>query len=74
MNTTFYAEYRSFGAVFSFLCKWSTYILHLRAGPGANITGRAPIEHFLTDRQAKDYTIDKVFLEKPKWIDFEYTV
>ncbi|KAH9480216.1 putative pectinesterase/pectinesterase inhibitor 7 [Psilocybe cubensis] len=41
-------------------------------GPGGNTSARIPLEHILTAEQAKDFTIDKVFLEHPKWIDFEY--
>ncbi|KAJ7062369.1 pectin lyase-like protein [Mycena amicta] len=45
-------------------------------GPGGNITGRVPIEHILTaaDVKADDFTIDGVFLEHPKWIDFAYVL
>jgi hypothetical protein len=30
------------------------------------------IEHILTAAQASNFTIDGVFLEHPKWIDFGY--
>ncbi|KAI0075082.1 pectin lyase-like protein [Panus rudis PR-1116 ss-1] len=52
-NTTFYAEYRSYG-------------------PGGNTSSRVPIEHILTDTEARNFTIERVFLEKPQWIDFDY--
>ncbi|TBU46272.1 pectin lyase-like protein [Dichomitus squalens] len=55
MNTTFYAEFESFG-------------------PGGNTSARIPLEHILTKEEAKNFTVDKVFLECPKWIDFEYLV
>jgi len=42
------------------------------SGPGGITTDRVPIEHFLTDAQAANFTIEKVFLETPKWIDFDY--
>ncbi|KAF9483363.1 pectin lyase-like protein [Pholiota conissans] len=41
-------------------------------GPGGNTSMRIPLEHILTKEQAKDFTIDKVFLEPPKWIDQTY--
>ena len=40
-------------------------------GPGANTSQRVS-DHILTDAQAKDFTIEKVFLETPQWIDFTY--
>ncbi|KAI0718206.1 pectin lyase-like protein [Cerioporus squamosus] len=55
MNTTFYAEYDSFG-------------------PGGNTSARIPLEHVLTKQEAANFTIDRVFLERPKWIDFEYVL
>ncbi|TFK93312.1 carbohydrate esterase family 8 protein [Polyporus arcularius HHB13444] len=55
MNTTFYAEYDSFG-------------------PGGNTSARIPLEHVLTKQEAGNFTIDKVFLERPKWIDFDYVM
>ncbi|KAF8955293.1 pectin lyase-like protein [Flammula alnicola] len=41
-------------------------------GPGGNTSARIPLEHILTKQEGKDFTIDKVFLEYPKWIDYEY--
>jgi hypothetical protein len=41
-------------------------------GPGANTSSRVPIEHILTAEQAADFTVAKVFLEQPKWIDYGY--
>ncbi|KAF8904077.1 pectin lyase-like protein [Gymnopilus junonius] len=41
-------------------------------GPGGNISQRISLEHILTPEQAKDFTIDKVFLEPPQWIDRRY--
>ncbi|KAI0059539.1 pectin lyase-like protein [Artomyces pyxidatus] len=41
-------------------------------GPGGNTTARVPLDHILTEREARAYTIDGVFLERPKWIDYEY--
>jgi len=40
-------------------------------GPGSNTSQRVS-DHILTPAQASDFTISKVFLETPKWIDFEY--
>ncbi|KAI0823154.1 carbohydrate esterase family 8 protein [Trametes gibbosa] len=53
MNTTFYAEYRSYG-------------------PGGNTSARIPLEHVLTDEEAREFTVEKVFLERPTWIDYDY--
>ncbi|PPQ99475.1 hypothetical protein CVT26_014291 [Gymnopilus dilepis] len=41
-------------------------------GPGGNTSQRIPLEHILTSEQAKSFTVDKVFLEHPKWIDYTY--
>ncbi|KAJ7637533.1 pectin lyase-like protein [Mycena polygramma] len=41
-------------------------------GPGGNTSSRVPIEHILTPAQAASFTLDSVFLEHPKWIDFGY--
>ncbi|PPQ88402.1 hypothetical protein CVT25_011281 [Psilocybe cyanescens] len=41
-------------------------------GPGGNTSARIALEHILTAEQAKNFTIDKVFLEHPKWIDSTY--
>ncbi|KAK7689841.1 hypothetical protein QCA50_006480 [Cerrena zonata] len=48
------------------------YAEYHSTGPGGNTTARVPIEHLLTNEAARDFTIEKVFLETPKWIDFEY--
>ncbi|KAF8895115.1 pectin lyase fold/virulence factor [Infundibulicybe gibba] len=41
-------------------------------GPGGNTSARIPLEHLLTAAQATQFTVDGVFLEHPKWIDFDY--
>ncbi|KAJ7644446.1 pectin lyase-like protein [Roridomyces roridus] len=41
-------------------------------GPGGNTSERVGIEHLLNASQAENFTVDKVFLEHPKWIDFNY--
>ena len=41
-------------------------------GPGGNTSQRIPLEHILTTQEAKDFTVDKVFLEPPTWIDRTY--
>lgn len=41
-------------------------------GPGANNTQRVPVEHFLSSAEAENFTLEKVFLERPQWIDFGY--
>ncbi|KAM5540887.1 hypothetical protein V8D89_005531 [Ganoderma adspersum] len=42
------------------------------SGPGGNTSARIPLDHILTQEEAKNFTVDKVFLERPDWIDFEY--
>ena len=44
------------------------------AGPGGNTSSRIPLEHILAKQEAANFTIDEVFLERPKWIDFDYVV
>jgi hypothetical protein len=46
--------------------------LFVGLGPGGNTSVRIPQEHILDVVQAKKFTINKVFLERPKWIDYEY--
>ncbi|KAJ7134232.1 carbohydrate esterase family 8 protein [Mycena epipterygia] len=41
-------------------------------GPGGNTSKRVAIEHILTAAQISNFTVDGVFLEHPKWIDFNY--
>jgi len=41
-------------------------------GPGANLTARVTADHFLTPVQAQNFTVNKVFLGRPTWIDFDY--
>ncbi|KAJ7109072.1 pectin lyase-like protein [Mycena crocata] len=41
-------------------------------GPGGDTSKRVAIEHILTAAQASSFTLDGVFLEHPKWIDFGY--
>lgn len=41
-------------------------------GPGGNTAARSPLEHILNATEAKDFTINGVFLEHPEWIDYEY--
>ncbi|KAK7464914.1 hypothetical protein VKT23_006122 [Stygiomarasmius scandens] len=41
-------------------------------GPGGDTSDRIPLEHILTAEEASNFTLDKVFLENPDWIDFEY--
>ncbi|KAF9046379.1 pectin lyase-like protein [Panaeolus papilionaceus] len=41
-------------------------------GPGGNASARIPLEHVLTFDQSKEFTLDKVFLGRPKWVDFSY--
>jgi len=41
-------------------------------GPGGDTSDRIPLEHILTAEEASDFTLDKVFLEHPEWIDFDY--
>ena len=41
-------------------------------GPGGNTSQRISLEHILSATQAQNFTVDRVFLEKPKWIDYEY--
>ncbi|KIP04249.1 carbohydrate esterase family 8 protein [Phlebiopsis gigantea 11061_1 CR5-6] len=51
-NTTFYAEFESYG-------------------PGGNTSQRVS-DHILNATSAKDFTLEKVFLGIPAWIDFGY--
>ncbi|PIL35188.1 hypothetical protein GSI_02978 [Ganoderma sinense ZZ0214-1] len=44
------------------------------SGPGGNTSARIPLDHILTEEEAKNFTVDKVFLERPEWIDFEYAL
>ncbi|KAG7088759.1 hypothetical protein E1B28_012725 [Marasmius oreades] len=41
-------------------------------GLGGNTSKRLALEHILTPDEAREFTVDSVFLERPKWIDFDY--
>ncbi len=41
-------------------------------GPGGNTSQRVSQEHILSAQEAHDFSIEGVFLERPRWIDFEY--
>ena len=74
MNTTFYAEFDSSGMpIYPPIRLWSI-AHHALAGPGGNTTARTPLDHILTEEEERNFTIDKVFLERPRWIDFEYVL
>ncbi|KAF8891513.1 pectin lyase fold/virulence factor [Mucidula mucida] len=45
---------------------WTTF-----SGRG-NTSARLDIEHILSEEEAQVFTVDKVFLEHPAWIDYEY--
>ncbi|THH09408.1 hypothetical protein EW146_g8689 [Bondarzewia mesenterica] len=48
------------------------YAEYASTGPGGNTTARVAVEHILTPEEAKIFTVDGVFLERPSWIDFDY--
>lgn len=75
MNTTFYAEYDNYG-----LSRFELFLHSLRRitsynidypGPGSNTSERVS-DHILNSTEAEEFTIDKVFREHPKWIDYSY--
>lgn len=74
MNTTFYAEFDSTGThtVCSAYGAGLTCTFMVCLGPGGNTSQRIPLEHLLTVQEANDFTVDKVFLEPPQWIDRAY--
>ncbi|KAK0239561.1 pectin lyase-like protein [Armillaria nabsnona] len=61
LNTTFYAEFDSSGKL-SLPLSW----------PGGNTSSRISLEHILTIKEAQNFTVDRVFLERPSWIDSSY--
>jgi hypothetical protein len=44
----------------------------LKQGPGGDTSQRIPQEHLLSAQEARNFTVEAVFLEQPKWIDFDY--
>lgn len=70
MNTTFYAEYDSFGTSLHPLIRLGADHM-LVLGPGGNTSQRVS-DHILNAQQAADFTLEKVFLGTPHWIDFDY--
>ena len=72
-NTTYYAEYESTGTPsLRYSCQKHLIIFQNGIGPGGNTTARISLEHILSSAEANDFTIKKVFLGQPRWIDFEY--
>ncbi|TDL16220.1 pectin lyase-like protein [Rickenella mellea] len=47
------------------------YAEYDNTGPGSNTSQRVS-DHILTDAQAKNFTVPKVFLGTPTWIDYTY--
>ncbi|KAF8843253.1 hypothetical protein BDN67DRAFT_964632 [Paxillus ammoniavirescens] len=41
------------------------------AGPGGNNIARVPVEDILDSADTENLTVEGVFLEKAKWIDYE---
>ncbi|KAH8826863.1 pectin lyase-like protein [Flagelloscypha sp. PMI_526] len=41
-------------------------------GPGSDTSQRVPQTHLLSEEEASNFTVPKVFLEQPKWIDCDY--
>ncbi|TFY73508.1 hypothetical protein EWM64_g10504 [Hericium alpestre] len=74
MNTTFYAEYASYGEWAPLLAVAAARLTSYMEGPGGNISARIPLEHILTEKEARNFTVEKVFLGRPSWIDFDYEV
>ena len=69
-NTTFYAEFNSTGQ--SVLNTMIFVLSAANKGPGGNTSQRVPEEHILSEEDARNYTVDAVFLGQPEWIDVEY--
>lgn len=51
-------------------CVFHTHVIPA-IGPGGNTSQRVS-DHILDGRAASDFTLEKVFLGTPHWIDFEY--
>jgi pectin methylesterase-like acyl-CoA thioesterase len=69
-NTTFYAEYNSSGMYRSQLLVTSSDLGD--SGEGYDAAKRLPATHILTAEQAKEFTVEKVFGGKPRWVDWSY--
>ena len=67
------AGWTSFDSARPTIMNTTFYAEFENSGPGSNTSERVS-DHLLTDTEAKDFTIDKVFLESPRWIDFDYVV
>ncbi|PAV17026.1 carbohydrate esterase family 8 [Pyrrhoderma noxium] len=63
--------WRPFGSGRSTIMNTTFYAEFDNYGPGANTSQRVS-DHLLNSTEAEEFTLEKVFLEKPKWIDFEY--
>lgn len=44
------------------------------SGPGAELSQRVSADHILSNADAKNFTVDGVFLGKPEWVDFDYKI
>lgn len=42
------------------------------AGPGGGTSARVSQDHILTSEEAENFTLEKVFVGTPAWIDFSY--
>ncbi|KAF9221521.1 carbohydrate esterase family 8 protein [Gyrodon lividus] len=66
------AGFEPFNSARPIIANTTYYAEYSSYGPGANNSARVPIEHILDSAETENFTIEGVFLEKPKWIDYEY--
>ncbi|KAI0683093.1 pectin lyase-like protein [Earliella scabrosa] len=68
------AGWKPFDSARPVIMNTTFYAEYDSSGPGGDTSGRIPLEHFLDKKDASNFTIEKVFLERPKWIDRDYVL
>ncbi|KAI0088482.1 carbohydrate esterase family 8 protein [Irpex rosettiformis] len=67
------AGFKPFDSARPVIANTTFYAEYHSSGVGGNTSKRVS-DHILTDAEANQFTIEKIFLETPKWIDFEYEI
>ncbi|EKM49749.1 carbohydrate esterase family 8 protein [Phanerochaete carnosa HHB-10118-sp] len=65
------AGFKPFDSARPVIMNTTFYAEYKSLGPGGNTSERVS-DHVLTAAEAENFTIEKVFLETPHWIDFDY--
>jgi len=66
------AGWTAFDSIRPEILNTTFYAEYNSTGAGGAGGARIKQDHILTAEEAENFTIDKVFLSQPGWVDFEY--